>query len=223
MADTRRNQTGFSVIEAIVSMALFLIVMTAVLSAYTPSRLIHARGEVRTDVQQNARLGMAEMSRQIRMAGYFPENFSDAPPSPALQDPILIATDQFLAIHGAADGGTVTAAFAFCRDGNVLRRTQGPIDEDEPFECTGGDVLAENVTALRFTYYDEDGAPVPDPPGAPYALDDIEPGSAPDLDDTTVRATVRRVVVALTVEADSPQGGVQSYHLVSDAWLRNAG
>lgn len=221
--DFQRTQAGFSVLEAIVSMALFLVVLTGVLSIYTPSRLIYARGEAQTDVQQNARLGMAEMSRQIRMSGYFPENFSDAPPFPALRDPLLIATDGFLAIHGDADGSGASAAFSFCLDGGVLRRSRGPIDEDDSFECSAGDVLAENVSELHFTYYDADGNPVPDPPSTPYALDDQAPGSAPDLDDTTERASIRRVVVTLTVETDTPHTGVQTYHLVSDAWLRNGG
>ena len=164
---------------------------------------------------------MAEMARQIRMAGYFPENFTATPPDPRIVDPVLVATSDFLAIHGDVDGSDASNAFAFCLDGLLLRRTRAAADDDDAFTCTTGDVLAENVTELRFTYYDATGNPVPDPPSSPYSLDGEGPGSVPDLGDTTARGSIRRVVVTLTVEAPTPNGGVQIYHLTSDAWLRN--
>lgn len=219
----RTNERGFSVLEALISLVLFVIVLTAALSVYMPSRMIFTRGERKTDVQQNARLAMADMARQIRMAGYFPENFSDAPPDPPIAVPVLVATSDFLAIHGDVDNSNVSNAFGYCLDGSLLRRTRAATDDAGAYSCSAGDVLAENVTGLRFTYYDGNGNPVPDPPSTPYALDGENPGSVPDLDDTTTRGSVRRVVVTLTVEAPTPHGGTQVYHLASDAWLRNAG
>lgn len=219
---TQRPQNGFTVLEALISMLLFLAVLTSVLGVYTPSKLIYARGEAKTDVQQNARLAMTEIARDIRLAGYFPENFGDSPPSPALETAILIATDDFLAIHGDADGSAASNVFSFCLDGTRLRRGKAATDDEDAYGCNGI-VLAENVSSLRFTYYDENGDPLPDPPSTPYALDDQAPGSVPDLDDTAERDSVRRVVVTLTSEADTPQGGHQIYHLTSDAWLRNSG
>ena len=81
--------------------------------------------------------------------------------------------------------------------------------------------MAEHVTVLRFTYYDAAGNPVPDPPQLPYELDDQGPGELPDVGDTTQRGRIRRVVITVTVEASTPRGGMQVYHLTSDAWLRN--
>jgi type II secretory pathway component PulJ len=214
---------GFSVLEALISLALFLFVLTAAFSVYGPSRLIYSRGETQTEVQQHARLAMAEMARQIRMAGYFPENFAADPADPLLADPVLLATHDFLALHGDLDGSDASSAFGYCRDGSVLRRTQAARDDADAFDCATGVILAEHVTDLRFTYYDAAGDPVPDPPTAPYALDDQSPGDVPEFDETAARDSVRRVVFSLTVEAPAPQGKTQTYHLTSDAWLRNAG
>ncbi|MCP3982306.1 MAG: prepilin-type N-terminal cleavage/methylation domain-containing protein [bacterium] len=220
---TACRQHGFSLLEAVISLALFLVVLTITLSIYKPSRLLYTRGERKTDVQQNARLGMAEMARQIRMAGFFPENFTDAPPTPSIVDPILVASENFLTIHGAADGSAASSAFSFCLDGNLLRRINGSRASGGSYTCSSGEVLAENVTALRFTYYDENGAPVPDPPSTPYDLDDQPPGAVPDMTTVVQRESIRRVVVSLSVEWQEPNGEQQNYHLNSDVRLRNAG
>jgi hypothetical protein len=213
---------GFTVLEALISLLLFVVILTSVLSVYGPSRVLCARGETQTDVQQNARLAMAEISRSIRLAGFFPENFTDTPPDPPLDNALLVATDDFLAIHGDADNSDASSAFAFCLDGTLLRRVKAAADDADAYDCSG-EVLAENVTELRFAYYDADGNPLPDPPAAPYILDGEDAGAVPELDDTTERDSVRRVVVRITTEADTAQAGRQSYQLTSDAWLRNGG
>ncbi len=216
-------ERGFSVLEALVSMAIFLGIMAVTMTVYAPSRAIYTKGERKADIQQNARLAMAEISRQIRMAGYFPENFSDPPPATAVTDPIVVATDNTLAIHGDADSSGASNVFLFCLDGNRLRRTRAAKDTSAAYICTGGDVLAQGVSALRFTYYDAAGDPVPDPPAAPFKLDDQTAGGVPDLGDMTERGSIRRVVVTLSAEADTGHDSKQTFSLGSDVWLRNSG
>ena len=217
----RSEEGGFSLLEALVSLALFMVVLTASLGVYSQSRMIYTRSETKTDVQQNARLAMGEMARQIRMAGYFPENFLDTPPSPLISDPVLVATDLFLTVHGDVDGSAASNGFSYCLDGSVLRRTRDATNQVGAYTCGDGDVLAEHVTDLRFTYYDAGGNPVPDPPNAPYKLDGQDPGAIPDLGDTAERGSIRRIVITVTVEEPTPQGGVEVYQLASDVWLRN--
>ena len=53
------HQRGFTMLEALVSMAVFLSLLTAVLVTYSPSRQIYKSGALKADVQQNARLAMA--------------------------------------------------------------------------------------------------------------------------------------------------------------------
>ncbi len=217
------RQAGFTVLEALVSMTVFLGILTIAMTIYSPSRLIYARGERKADMQQNARLAMAEMARQIRMAGYFPENFTNPPPATPVADGIAVATDTALAIHGDADGGGASNVFLFCLDGTVLRRTRAAKDASAAYACNGGDVLAEGVSNLRFTYYNAAGDPLPDPPAAPFRLDTQNFGAVPSFDDTTQRGAVRRVVVTLTAESNAGHEEIQEFSLGSDIWLRNNG
>jgi type II secretory pathway pseudopilin PulG len=216
---TMQRQAGFTILEALISLTIFLAVVAAVLSTYAPSRTIYARGERKADIQQNARLAMGEMARQVRMAGYFPENFSNPAPATPESDAVRIATDGELAIYGDADGSGESNLFYFCLDGTTLRR--GSVPADTAYDCADGEALADNVVGLRFTYYNADGDPVPDPPTGGYQLDDQAPQTEPDLDDTTERATVRRVVVMLTTQLESPGRGPQVFTLTSDIGLRN--
>jgi len=220
---TWRNERGFSVLEAMISLFVFLALLGAVFTVYAPSRVIYARGTIKADVQQNARLGMAQMARQMRMAGFFPENFTSSPPGVPLVNPVLVATDQALAVHGDLDDSDASNVFLFCLDGNVLRRGRAAADATEAFTCTDGEILAEHVVDLQFTYYDVDGDPVPDPPSAPFTLDSQDVGAVPDLSDTSQRDSIRRVVVTLTAEIEAPKRGPQTYSLTSDIWLRNGG
>lgn len=219
--DGKRSQAGFTILEALVSSIIFLVILLAVLATYTPSKKIYARGERKTDVQQNARLALGEMSRQIRMAGYFPENFSVPAPGTPLSDPIRLAANDALAIYGDASDSGSSSLFLFCLDGTTLRRTQGDPADAGSFTCSTGEVLAENVTDLSFVYYDVDGNPVPDPPTGSWALDGQVVGAAATLDDTTQRSTVRRVLVALTTELASPGRDPHVFTVTSNLWLRN--
>jgi type II secretory pathway pseudopilin PulG len=221
--ERRQAQRGFTMLEALTSMALFFSLVAAVLITYGPSRSLYTGGATRAEVQQNARLAMAEMARQIRMAGFFPGNFTIPSPGTTEDDPILIATDSALAVHGDIDGSGATNAFLFCLDGDLLRRGRGAANVTGSFTCDQGDVLAENAAELRFTYYDADGNPIPDPATAPYVLDSQGVGSVPDRSDMTQRSDVRRIVVTLTVQEDLPVQKNYVYTLTSDIWLRNNG
>ncbi len=204
-------------------MTLFLFVLLTVLIAYSRNREIYVIGERRMDIQQNARLALGEMTRQIRLASYFPENFEDPPASPLLDNPVRIATDAALAIYGDADGSGASNVFLYCRDGDVLRRARAAVDDTGAYICTSGEVIAANAVDLRFTYYDTDNNPLPDPLNAPYALDGQGVGGLPDMDDTTERDAVRRVVIMLTTREERPHADPLLYTLTSEVVLRNAG
>lgn len=220
--NSTRSQAGFSILEALISLSIFLAVLAAVLATYTPSRRLYTRGERKADIQQNARLAMAEMAKQIRMAGFFPENFTDPPPATREAGAIRLATEREVAIYGDADGGGSSNIFFFCLDDTTVRRKRAAPDAVDAYTCSGGEILAEGVSDLTFVYYDAAGDPVPDPPTGSYQLDDQGPGAVPELDDTAQRDSVRRVVAMLTTEVDVQGRGPQIFTLTSDIWLRNS-
>jgi prepilin-type N-terminal cleavage/methylation domain-containing protein len=220
----RRNDratAGFTLIEILVSLSIFLVVLATVAVALDSNRGTLARSERKLDAQQSARLALSALSRELRMAGWFPENFAVTPPSPPLAVPLRIAAHDALAIYGDSDGSGSSHVFLYCLDGNVLRRSRGDVTEPAAYWCPGGEILAEDVTELRFTYYDGEGVPLPDPPDAPFALDGQTTGGVPELDDVDERSAARRVVVALTVTEAVPGQAPQSYTLGTQVRLRN--
>lgn len=215
------RERGFTTIEALVSFVILLLLLAAVLSVYSQSRQVFVRGERKADLQQNARFAIAQIARQVRMAGYFPENLTIPPAVPTLQDPIRIASDSALVVYGDIDGTGTSGIVMFCLDGDQVRRTSGAPTDATVYTCSSGQVLAQGVTDLRFAYYDAANTPVPNPPASPFELDGQAPGSAPDMTTTTQRRLVQRVLITLTTRGFTVGMGPQNFTLTSDVEIRN--
>jgi len=221
-AAIRRRDAGFSLLEVLIAMSLFTITLTAIMMTFDSNRRSYVRGEAKMNVQQGARLALGSIVSQLRMTGYFPENFDPSPPSPALDRPIQIATDTALAIHGDLDGSGGSAVYLYCLDGTTLRRGRASDGDVSAYWCPAGDVLAENVSSLRFDYFDEDNATIPASASGTFALDSQIPGAIPVYTTMTQRAAVRRVVISMTVtDTLTTQGRAQVFHLGSEVFLRN--
>jgi type II secretory pathway pseudopilin PulG len=217
------RQGGFTVLEMLIALGVFLFALLTVVAILDTGRGTYVRNERRADVQQHARLALSEMSKEVRMAGYFPENFASPAPDPLRVNPIHIATDRALAIHGDADGSGASGVFLFCLDGSVLRRGRGAEGDALAYWCPAGEVLAEHVTRLRFAYFDEDDAPIPGTPTEPYELDGKGPGAIPNLVNVAQRDAIRRVVITITAARGGPPGQpVEEFSLTSEVRLRNA-
>ena len=194
--DDKRHQSqgGFSLLETLVTVSIFLLVLFAVYTVFESSQSIYAKGEGKVDVQQSARAAMDQIAVLLRNAGYFPENF-DLDPANDLINPIQIATNNALAIYGDADDTGSSKFFLFCLEGTRVRWVSSPAAVPA---CNGGMVLAQNVTNPNiFTYFDASNNPTADP------------------------AAVRRVVVTLTATEDVPGHQPQTYTLTSSVRLRN--
>lgn len=154
---------GFTMIELLIALAIFMLVLGGIFSMFGPSNALYASGQRKVNSQQSARLAMDMLVRQIRMAGYFPENYDTAPgcgvlncndiPLPTV-DPtrtaIQIATNNTLAIYGAANGcidnnadGVCDAdqtgrsqVFFFCLNGTNLVSKAGPQGNNGSYSCT---------------------------------------------------------------------------------------
>src|SRR5258705_10360783 len=123
---TLRDQSGFTLVELMVAMSIFLLILVGIFQVFDPSSRAYSTTERKLDVQQNARVAMDVMSRQIRMAGYFPENI-DADNTNDLSNSIQVATESALSIAGDLDGTGVSNVFTFCRTNAGLWRVKGPI------------------------------------------------------------------------------------------------
>ena len=219
---TATRQAGFTLIEMLISISVFLVAVFAITMAFDSTRRSYLRGEVKINVQQNARQALTTMATEIRMAGYFPENFDDPAADPPLVNPVQIATEAALAVHGDIDGSGTSNVFLYCLDGSTLRRGRAPDGDTTAYWCPAADVLAENVTGLRFDYFDENNAPIPSTPGASFRLDGQDQGSTPDLSDVTERSAARRVEITITVRESVPMQAEQIFRIGTEVRLRNA-
>lgn len=225
--DRSHSQKGFSLIELMIYIAISLVVMTSLYQMLSSNQSTYVSGETKIDVQQNARLAMDEITRQLRMVGYYPENFDDPDDVPnllatdPLTNPLQIATDSALAIAGDVDGDGASTIVYFCLDDTTIRRRKDASGDETSYTCTEGDVLGEGISALRFSYYDEDDVPIPNPSDAPYELDGEAAEAVPSFSDVTERSAVRRIVVTITASQEVLRQATQTYTLTSDVRLRN--
>jgi len=215
-----RSQDGFTLVELMVAMSIFLLILVGIFQVFDPSRNAYQVSTRKLDVQQNARVAMDRMARQIRMTGYFPENI-DNNNANDLSNSVQVATDAALSVAGDLDGTGASSAYTFCRDSSGLRRVSGAIGTGASYTCSNGTLMAESVTALSFAYFDSANNPVPNPPTAPFNLDAQGLGAAPSFANVAQRSIVRRVVISVTARENVPGQGFQTYTLTSDVRLRN--
>jgi prepilin-type N-terminal cleavage/methylation domain-containing protein len=92
---TPRSHNGFTVVEVLISAVIFLVIMMAMYQLFTSSQANYAGGTRKANVQQNARLAMEEMVRDLRMAGYRPEDGTSN------AQPVRVGTPTGIAVIGA--------------------------------------------------------------------------------------------------------------------------
>ena len=224
MTQIRGFRKGLTMIEVLVSLTIFLVVLLAIYQLFDTSHATYASGTRKRDVQQQARLAMDEMVRALRMAGYVPENY-DMDPATGLPIPgndltgtarIHLATANAIAAFGSLEGGNQSTVFLFCRSGNSLvKKVSVNTADPASYTCNNDDVLADNVTLLRFTYFDANGAQIA------ADLDGKTLGAALDLAPRLQRDAVRTIVVTLQITEQVPRQQPQVYTLTSTVRLRN--
>jgi type IV pilus assembly protein PilW len=146
-----RCQRGFSLTELLIAMVLTGVVSTAVYSTYRSQQQAYVKSSDACLVQQNLRAAMYHLERAVRMAGFNPTGkpmdvgFSGV--ATATQGQVTLAYDD-------DESGVCETdeTYVFQRNAtvNTLDMTQG-----------GGtaQTLAEDITALSFTFLDANNTP----------------------------------------------------------------
>ena len=78
MTTNKRTDSGFTLIEILVALALTGIVLGAIYAAYQSQHKTYITQESVAEMQQNLRAAMYLMVREIRMAGYDPRGTAGA-------------------------------------------------------------------------------------------------------------------------------------------------
>jgi type IV pilus assembly protein PilW len=152
-AKTKRslNEQGFTIIELLVSMVVFLLAIGAIYSTFQAQHKSYLMQQEVAAMQQNLRAAMFYMQREIRMAGCDPTGDADAGIGTASSDSISFTED----IRGDSAGSDPDGALDDPNEnityslngGNLVRDTGG-----------GNQTVAENIDALNFIYLDANGS-----------------------------------------------------------------
>jgi len=221
---------GFTLLEGLISVSIFLLVIFAIYTMFASSAGTFAKGDVKAEIQQNARASMDLMIREVRLAGFFPENFPAViPPGP--QPPgcaapfvgVSTAAAAQITICGDVDGDNSSDLVTYTWFGDTNGDGIADPGENEiRRQVNGGavDVMALNINNFSFAYFD----------GANNLI--APPGACPD--NVSAGCDIARIVITMTGSEPQRQsaaiGGrsrspfatrVQNYQLITDVRPRN--
>lgn len=168
------NNSGFTLVELMVTLAISGIIVAAIYSAYTVQQRSYTAQEAVVEMQQNIRAAMMIMGREIRMAGFDPTGNANATITTAQAGQISFTQDiRGPNVGDPSDGDTDDPGeeidFGFRVADDVNRDgILGPPATDDVVSLrrqTGGaggyHAIAENIQAIEFQYLDEESNVIP--------------------------------------------------------------
>lgn len=211
--NTRRAVPGFSLIEMLIGSAVFVVVLLAILMILEISQRDYASGAAKSDVQENVRVALESMARELRMAGYAPSNS----PNPDCAVPpcgVTALTPSSVTFQVDLNGDNITDKVIYtfvppvdatrpCDPlnpttvGKITRSVQAGVGGAWSPSTPTADDVAQCMTALSITSYDSTGAV------------------------TTVAANVRRLNISITGVENARGTSSRSYTVTTDVRLRN--
>ena len=191
-----RSVTGLTLTELMVAMSIGMVVLAAVTTTFMAQARFYNAQEQINEMQQNARGALDVITRELKMAGY--------KPSGGTFNGVTYSTSQLMIQVDLDSSGAITNSsttneqitYAYDTVNNQITRKRG----------TGtAEVLADNITAFTFSYYDGSGA------------------------STTTSANVRQVrvdIIARTAKPDpnyTANNGYRTYQLTATITPPNLG
>jgi len=186
----RISQQGFTLAEIIIAVAISLIALIAVASAFIVQNQHFAQQMRIVEMEQNVRAALQIMVRELLQAGYIKDpttppnqDVTGEPFADGVAEDIEEADTATLTFQADIDGDGNTETVRYAWSGTA----GDPLTREEWEWNSGDETLAENVENLSFSY---------------FRFDEDTPMSAP-LSTATDRADVRRIGIGLTVRSES--------------------
>lgn len=175
------TQTGFSLVELLVSLALALVIIAAFSSAFVSQRRTYAVQEQVAGMIQTARSAMDMIGREAKMAGYSPKGYDrgfESDPTTGQTAPNMQRTDPTasrfvgipydstkLKIVADLNGDGETNGTASNDDENEeitysYNATTHQIERLDPYVGADPQPFADQIQSFQFKFFDKDGSEV---------------------------------------------------------------
>ncbi len=187
------RQKGFSLIEVLITTTIFGLLLVGVCTLYAASLKSFNRGQNKIEAQQNARVGIEVLAREVRLAGYDPSDAISLLPTTAIE----VAAANTITFIADVDGDAVSDRVRYGLQGTRLVRDSASWSGTAFPALTGNNELAEGVTALTFTHFDGN--------------DTV----------TTTLVDIRRTTIGITTRGTTAAGVQVSFPLTLGVRLRN--
>lgn len=147
------STAGFTLVEVLIALLIGSVVLAAVMTSFQMQHKTYLAQDQVVEMQQNARVAMDMLVRDIRTAGFDPDGLGAG---------ITVAGAQNFSFTRDDGGGALETisyalfdAFEFDDDGNPLGRNDGVADDLGRDDDVGFfRPVAENIRRLEFRYLD---------------------------------------------------------------------
>ena len=177
----KNPENGFSLIELLFALAIFLVVLGAIVSAFISQRKSYDVQEDVSEMTQGARSAMAMLSTEIRQAGYDPANISNF-------IGILYSASQlqlFADLNGDGDMDDPNENIIYTYNSSTLCIMRNDVNtENTPYP------FAENVEAFSVRFFKGDGVT--------------------EVIDTVGNAEIRQIEITIRVRTSEPDSDFSS-------------
>jgi len=223
----RKEEQGLTLVELMIVVGLLGLVVTAMYNMFTFQQKSYTVQDNVAVMQQNVRVGLEYMVREIRMAGYIPEGIPPNNSAPTTDvsggdsESIEEATAHAITFQADVDGDdhteTVRYVLQYDAGQNTTNLTKEVWQWDEGTTSWGASagpqIVAENIDNIVFTYnlladdqgldndIDDDGNDGADEDGELMTWDFGTDGA---LYTNQLRSFIRQINVTMTARTDNP-------------------
>ena len=145
-----KKSAGFTLVELLVSLAVSLVVLTSVSSAFISQRKTYDAQEQMTEMIQGTRAVMEIITREVKLAGFNPTRSTALVGIPYSTTQLEIRAD--LDGDGTASASDANEVIIYSHDSSNLE-----IDRNSGQAWAYARILTENIQSFTFDYLDVDG------------------------------------------------------------------
>jgi prepilin-type N-terminal cleavage/methylation domain-containing protein len=179
IASKRKPQNGFTIIEVMIAVVISSILTAAVYQTFHSQQRSYAMQSEAAAMEQNLRGSLYLLTKELRSAGYNPQRetnnnfrFVTSFPAPNNLFTVNYADDHFtvaFTLDTDGSGGIESnkneqIAYKFDKNTKTLQR----FNDSQPDITKKWEIVASNIDAVYFMYYDDKGAITANPVDIEY-------------------------------------------------------